>query len=299
MRKKIHRRRKLFKRIEIALHRSPFLPFGGISRVGRRLVGRFLVNRLTADFPDLPEPWDGLTITHLTDTHFGLTFTAEYHLPPVLRTCEELDSDLVCITGDWIDTENRFLSPALELFRRMKAPRLGFACVLGNHDAFDNRREVIRLLRGWLGSRLLINDVLVLERQHQPLAVLGIDYPISNRHLHRCLARIQAKRPFGPVFTLGLSHDPHVFDQWKEKSVALTLAGHTHGGQFSFTKAPLRVIGPTMFRFKYYRGFYESDGAKLYVNCGIGQGVPLRINSPAEITQITFRRRSPPCAAGN
>ena len=42
----------------------------------------------------------------------------------------------------------------------------------------------------------------------------------------------------------------------------------------------------TLAGFRYMRGFYTKREATLFVNRGVGNWFPVRINSPAEIVQI-------------
>jgi predicted MPP superfamily phosphohydrolase len=45
--------------------------------------------------------------------------------------------------------------------------------------------------------------------------------------------------------------------------------------------------GPMLFR--YWSGLYEKDEAALFVNNGVGNWFPLRVNTPAEIALLTLR----------
>lgn len=75
-----------------------------------------------------------------------------------------------------------------------------------------------------------------------------------------------------------------------QHGVALTLSGHTHGGQLSLTSAPDPVLGWASFKFRYSRGWYRLHGSRMYVSCGLGQSIPLRINCPPEIAHIRLMR---------
>ena len=44
-------------------------------------------------------------------------------------------------------------------------------------------------------------------------------------------------------------------------------------------------------QFRYLRGLYERDGARLLVSCGIGHTHPIRINCPPEVWQVKLVRR--------
>lgn len=285
-----HRRWKTFSlEADLALKKAPFLLLGGIARAARRYAGMLEVHRLTLSYPDLPRAWDGVTITHLTDLHLGPVFRPDLHLPPVVAACRELASDLIVMTGDWIDAENRFLAPGIAQLRELN-PALGWYGVLGNHDFRENRWRFIRTVREWLGDRLLVNRTALLERGGETLALSGLDYAVGHAQIDRHVDSWRRQRPAGNPFEIALSHHPREFDALRQAGVRLVLAGHTHGGQISLTPAPQPVIGPAMYQFRYLRGLYEQDGARLLVSCGIGHTVPIRVNCPPEVWQVKLVR---------
>jgi predicted MPP superfamily phosphohydrolase len=82
-----------------------------------------------------------------------------------------------------------------------------------------------------------------------------------------------------------LSHDPDVFPLVPER-VAITLSGHTHGGQVAI---PLlrRLVIPSRYGERYARGHIVEDGRHLYVTSGLGtSGLPVRLLAPPEIVVL-------------
>ena len=70
--------------------------------------------------------------------------------------------------------------------------------------------------------------------------------------------------------------------------VALTIAGHTHGGQVVL---PLigRPIVPSKFGQRYAIGIIVEDGKCLFVTPGIGASIlPVRLGVPPEISLLTI-----------
>ena len=65
----------------------------------------------------------------------------------------------------------------------------------------------------------------------------------------------------------------------------LTLAGHTHGGEFMFDSK--HGLGPALFR--YWSGLYTRGRSQMIVANGVGNWLPIRINAPAEIVHLTLR----------
>jgi predicted MPP superfamily phosphohydrolase len=112
-------------------------------------------------------------------------------------------------------------------------------------------------------------------------------------------------RPY--IFNILLSHNPETFPRAAGLGIALSLAGHTHGGQLHFALgnrqwSPARLLTP--FVACLYRlpcglaaspsseepGACSQIDAFLYVNPGLSTfGLPLRLGMPSEIMVLTLR----------
>jgi predicted MPP superfamily phosphohydrolase len=81
-----------------------------------------------------------------------------------------------------------------------------------------------------------------------------------------------------------LAHEPDVFPRVPER-VALTLSGHTHGGQ-------VRILGyspivPSRYGNRYAYGHIVERDRHLVVSGGLGcTGLPVRFGVPPEIVQV-------------
>jgi predicted MPP superfamily phosphohydrolase len=85
-----------------------------------------------------------------------------------------------------------------------------------------------------------------------------------------------------------LAHDPDLFPQVPRR-VALTLAGHTHGGQVDVPVLRLLVV-PSGHGVRYLGGHVEEDGRQLFVSTGVGTaGLPIRFRRPPEVVILTLR----------
>jgi predicted MPP superfamily phosphohydrolase len=87
------------------------------------------------------------------------------------------------------------------------------------------------------------------------------------------------------AFPILLAHHPHAFDAAIKANLPLTLAGHTHGGQWMIDRR--HGVGPVMFR--YWSGLYTRGRSQLIVSNGAGNVLPFRTNAPAEIVHLTLR----------
>ena len=87
---------------------------------------------------------------------------------------------------------------------------------------------------------------------------------------------------------IAFTHNPDVFVDMPTR-VALTLAGHTHGGQVNL---PLlgRLIVPSDYADRYAIGHIVEEGRHLYVNPGLGTSIlPVRFRVPPQISYVTLR----------
>ena len=89
-----------------------------------------------------------------------------------------------------------------------------------------------------------------------------------------------------------LAHHPHVFYEAPEFRIALTLAGHTHGGgQIVIAEHNGRPLALGSAIFRYLSGLYREGNHYLYVNRGVGVvGLPIRIKCPPEISHFRLVR---------
>lgn len=178
--------------------------------------------------------------------------------------------------GDWIMVNPRDTVAALA---RLKAP-MGVYAVLGNHDWWWNGPEMIRLF-GKTHIQLLQDRAVLAQHGQKRLWVAGLEDMATPRHydLPGTLAQTNSKAP-----VVVLSHSPDVFPK-VPKQVALTLAGHTHGGQV-YVPGMGRPVVPVQHK-QYTHGLFVEAGRRLFVTSGIGTSMmPVRFFTPPEIVVL-------------
>jgi predicted MPP superfamily phosphohydrolase len=247
----------------------------------RRLVVEEVVLRL----PRWTDDVDGLRVAVLSDLHGGVPYAGVAAIARWVDRANGLAPDLVLLGGDFVDAHffwRRRLQPepvAAEL-ARLRAP-LGVFAVLGNHDWKRDGPGV------W--AALEAAGTTVLENEARPagshLWVAGLaDLRRRRPDLPRALANI----PDGAPVIL-LAHDPDVFP-FVPPRVALTVGGHTHGGQLAIPIIRRPAI-PSRYGERYARGHVVEDGRHLYVTSGLGtSGLPVRAFAPPEIVLLELRQ---------
>lgn len=198
--------------------------------------------------------------------------------------------------------------------------RLGVYAVLGNHDWWRDKAAQ-KTGKGPVASRLALedagipvleNDVVRLENGGSPFWIAGLGDQFAfvvrrnGRRSYRGVDDLPgtlAKVTDGAPVIL-LAHEPDIFPRVPDR-VALTLSGHTHGGQVRlFGYSP---VVPSRYGNRYaYGHVIETDAATpaperparaarldaaprhLVVSGGLGCSiVPMRVGVPPEITVVS------------
>lgn len=240
----------------------------------------FRIRKLSVPITNLPRDLEGVTITHLSDTHVG-KFTRGRVLDELAEAVNQLRSDLVLMTGDLIDHSLSDLPEALDMVTRLD-PRHGLYNIEGNHDLFEGVEEFAQGVRD-RGVPLLRDQSETIRLNGHPVEILGLSWNRNEPAIAKQVEFLARKRDLD-AFPILLAHHPHAFDHAARHGIPLTLAGHTHGGQLMFT--PEIGAGPMLFR--YWSGLYQKNNQSLVVSNGAGNWFPLRTSAPAEILQLTL-----------
>ncbi len=290
------------------ISRSAFMSWAGMI-IGTGMLGTFIygfrnkyryqLKRVPLAFPNLPPAFKGLKIIHISDIHSG-SFTDKAAVAKGIEIIMEARPDLILFTGDLVNNTADEMDGYMDVFNQLRAP-LGVYSTLGNHDygdyvswpsakERDNNLERLKQIHGELGWRLLMNEHIVLEKEGEKIALLGVENWSAKARFpkHGDLSRAHAGTEAYP-FKILMSHDPSHWDAQVRKSytdVDLTLSGHTHGMQFG-VEVPGFRWSPVQYMYKQWGGLYAEGDQKLYVNRGYGFiGYPGRVGILPEITLI-------------
>ncbi|PZR28116.1 MAG: phosphohydrolase [Citrobacter freundii] len=262
----------------------------------------YKVRKETLYFHDLPEAFDGFTITQLSDIHSG-SFSDAGGVQKGLDLVHAQNSDLLLFTGDLVNHMATEMDPWIPAFTKLSAP-YGKYSVLGNHDYGDYIRwetkaakdaNLVRLkeIHGEIGFKLLLNEAVTIQRQGQSIALIGVEnWGKGGFHKYGDL-KVATNTVPDNAFKILMSHDPSHWDEVTvdhHQHVHLTLAGHTHGMQFGIELFGFKW-SPIKYFYKQWAGLYEQEGKYLYVNRGFGyHGLKGRIGMWPEITVLTLKK---------
>ena len=273
----------------------------GASAFGIEPAFRLRVQRYAPN----PRAWPNdlpLRIAAIADIHLGEPYMPLSRLDAIVAMTNALAPDLIVLLGDYV-AGHRFstrLTGMAELTPKLaglQAP-FGVHAILGNHDWWDDltaQREqrgpilAARALRE-AGIPVLENEAVRLTKDGRPFSLLGLGDQLallqrSRKHtrgvddLPGTLAQVSDDAP-----AILLAHEPDIFPEVPDR-VALTLSGHTHGGQVRlFNYSPMV---PSRYGNRYAYGHVVEDERHLIVSGGLGTSIlPVRLGVRPEIVLI-------------
>ena len=288
--------------------RSTFLSWLGLG-LGGTLFGTLLfgfgnkynyqVKKIKLSFKNLPDAFKGMRMVHISDIHSG-SFQDIRAVNKGIDLILKQQPDLIVFTGDLVNDRATEMEPYQNSFGRLTAP-LGVFSTLGNHDYGDyvqwpsaqakmDNLEALKKVHANMGWRLLMNEHVVLEKQGEKIALLGIENWGAKARFPK-YGKMDLAHPGTEniPFKILLSHDPSHWDAQvlpEYPGIDLMLSGHTHGMQFGLEN-PYFKWSPVQWMYKQWAGLYEQGAQKLYVNRGYGFiGYPGRVGILPEITVI-------------
>jgi predicted MPP superfamily phosphohydrolase len=249
--------------------------------------------RVVEERIDLPRALAGpLRIAVLTDLHVGSNFNGIDKLRDIVARTNAAQPDLICILGDLLSNGPRgarsdrpgFIGPeqvASEL-AHLRA-RVGVFGVLGNHDNWLDHDRVATALEA-NGVRVLEDQAERLETPAGSIWLVGVgDYWTRSHDIDAALAA--TVNDTLPIVLI--THNPDLFPDVPAR-VALTLAGHTHGGQVRFPFIGTPIV-PSQFGVRFTAGHVVEGGRHLFVSTGIGTSIlPVRFRVPPAISVLTI-----------
>lgn len=246
------------------------------------------VRELTATFPDLPASFEGLRIVQISDLHIGPQ-TSRHFLRRVRDAVKAARGDLIAVTGDLVDDHAADAAHYVSSLGDLSAP-LGVYIVPGNHDVYAGWPAVRAALER-LRVRVLVNAAHVAERQGGRVAIVGTGDPAGQwSKASGAAPNIDAALHGVPpgTFTIALAHNPALWPVLAERSVRLTLSGHTHWGQLALPSLNWSLAGVFL---DHAMGVVHRGESVLYIHPGTGfWGIPFRLGARPEVTIIELRR---------
>ncbi len=252
------------------------------SKVARNAINE--ANSLTVEsievaLPRLPKKLDGFRIVHLSDIHHS-PFTDRNHIENAVEIANELNPNLVFLTGDYVSHDSEYISPMAKIMGRLKSEFGTFAC-LGNHDHWTDSDLVTHHLREEK-IEVLINEGFRFTAFGASFWLCGVDDHMAGKT--DLAAALHGS--YADEMKLLLAHNPAILRQAVRYEVDAMFSGHTHGGQVKIRDQEKKVLAHRRLK----SGLHKRKNTQIYITRGIGTVVlPVRYQCPPEISFIRLR----------
>jgi hypothetical protein len=293
-------RRRFVSQVALAM---AAIPFSSLLYGMTKGKYNFRVIKQTLFFPDLPEDFDGFTITQISDVHSG-SFDDPEKINYAIDMINDQNADMILFTGDIVNTHATEMHPWIDIFNRIQPHAFGKFSVLGNHDygeyiewpsdaAKRQNFEDIKDLHRQIGFNLLLNEHTKIKKGNSELALVGVENWGKNFKQAGDLKKA-SEGLTKDDFKILMSHDPSHWEyevKHDETHYHLTLSGHTHGLQFGIEIPGIIQWSPVQYVYKQWAGLYENVGRYIYVNRGFGfHAYPGRVGIWPEITVFELKK---------
>ena len=292
-------RRKFISQLAIAIAAIPFASF-----IYGIIQGKYnyKVIKYRLSFDDLPEAFDGYTITQISDIHSG-SFTNKEKIQYGVDLINDQKSDLLLFTGDIVNNKADEMDEWIPVFDKLEAKEGKFS-ILGNHDYGDymdwkepedkvHNFEEVKNIHQKIGFDLLLDEHRYLEKDGQKIALIGVENWGKGFNQSGDLKKA-SKEVRQEDFKILMSHDPSHWEYKVKKddfNYQLTLSGHTHGLQLGIEIPGWFKWSPSKYVYKQWAGLYNEGGRYINVNRGFGyHAFPGRVGIWPEITVIKLKK---------
>ncbi|MGO9675041.1 MAG: metallophosphoesterase [Methylocella sp.] len=256
-----------------------------------------------ASYNVAPPNWPvGLTLRAvvLADIHACEPWMPAARIRSIAELSNALEPDIIFLLGDFSGGHTIMTGPVMpeewgEALSVLRAP-LGAYAVLGNHDwqhgPLPNMPgdDAVGVRNALIGAKIKVleNDAVRLTKQGRPFWVAGLGDQLAGPKGRRggvddlpgTMALITDSAP-----VLMLAHEPFIFRRMPDR-VALTLSGHTHGGQVNLPIAEtrlMRAFGDLVY------GHIVQKNRNLIISGGLGTShAPVRFMRPPELVVVTI-----------
>lgn len=238
----------------------------------------------------VPNNFNNYKILHVSDLH-NKSFGKNQN--KLVKLTEEINPDIIVITGDIIDSRKTNIDIALQYTQQAVniAPTY---YVQGNHESRTD--EYTKLEEG-----LKKDGVRILDNKNEEISINGEKINLIGMKDLTLMESGDKRKEFEEVLSnlknqsnsnlnILLSHRPELLYLYSRQNIDLVFSGHAHGGQIRlpFTEglvAPGQGILP-----KLTSGVHKDKNTEMIVSRGLGNSLfPFRIFNRPELVVTTLK----------
>lgn len=258
------------------------------------IYGRFTAVRIVKICPQKTgntcNKTNNIRIAVMSDFHIAVGGLGASQAAKCLKIAEKCATDAILLVGDIISGKGG-IPHIKSVFSGVKTP---IYAVPGNHDHWTGIELISEALSD-VGVKLLINESVILEKNGEKIAIVGIDDLWSGKpDFEKAFASIPKDIPM-----ILLSHNPDAILHPYCNRATLVLAGHTHGGFWwmpygvrwlLWRITGVKFIPRTKFGWRFPYGLRKVGDTLIYITSGVTKGyvIPRWFTRP-EVVIIEFR----------
>ncbi|MCC3867673.1 metallophosphoesterase [Terrisporobacter mayombei] len=252
----------------------------------------------------IPQGFNDYVIVQISDLHnksFGKNNIS------LINKIDQINPQVVLITGDIIDGENKNFQVSLDLLINL-TNKYKVYYITGNHEQKALVKRYKELYKDYfkklheLSAIHLDNEKIQIKKGNSHINLYGVTIPfkcykylfdkdkspnLDENFLQNSLPMINKNE-----YNILLAHTPFYFDDYEKWGADLILAGHVHGG---IIRLPVvgGLLSPNRHFFpKYDLGRFDKNDSTMIVTKGLGGSkVLVRINCKPEIVKITLKSK--------
>lgn len=254
----------------------------------------------------IPKEFNNFKIVQISDLHNKSFGKGNKRL---LETIDSQNPDIVVITGDLVEGDNKDFDVALnlidELLKKYKVYH-----IIGNHEQkslIKKHKELYKTYFDKLYKKNIVNldnEKTKVEKDGKYINIYGLIIPLEyypyffknyenkNMKLEQDFINNKLGEINRDEYNILLAHTPFFFEDYEKYGVDLVLAGHVHGGIIRLPKVGGLLSPNREFFPKYDFGKYIKNNTTMLLSKGLGGSkVLIRFACKPEIVSITLKSK--------
>lgn len=235
----------------------------------------------------IPDEFDGFKIAHVSDLH-----NKDWKGKLEALVAEE-KPDIIVITGDIVDSSNRYYENSLS-FVREAVDIAPVYFVSGNHEAFMSDYDAMKNALTDIGVTVLEDESVFINKNGSKINLIGISDPSFTKKDYDFSYASMLENKINSLTANGyynvlLIHRPEYFKVYASSTDAnLVLCGHAHGGQVRMGNRGLFAPSQGFFP-EYTQGVHVQNETTMIVSRGLGDSFLPRINNMPELVTVILK----------
>ena len=254
----------------------------------------------------IPKEFNNFKIVQISDLH-NKSFGKDNKR--LLETIDSQNPDIVVITGDLVEGDNKDFDVALnlidELLKKYKVYH-----IIGNHEQkslIKKHKELYKTYFDKLYKKNIVNldnEKIRIKKDGKYINIYGLIIPLEyypyffknyenkNMKLEQDFINNKLGEINRDEYNILLAHTPFFFEDYEKYGVDLVLVGHVHGGIIRLPKVGGLLSPNREFFPKYDFGKYIKNNTTMLLSKGLGGSkVLIRFACKPEIVSITLKSK--------